>query len=62
MNYTECSINFGQMQNCLVEGYNELHLHWIVGPFETQEIRRNIIGIIIHLKYFPVSDWLKPHA
>ena len=23
---------------------------------------RRIIVIIIHSKYFPVSDWLKPHA
>ena len=21
-----------------------------------------IMGIIIHSKYFPVSDWLKPHT
>ena len=23
---------------------------------------RDIFDIIIHSKYFPVSDWLKPHA
>ena len=27
-----------------------------------KSIENLIIDIIIHSKYFPVSDWLKPHA
>ena len=27
-----------------------------------KSIENLIIDIIIHSKYFPISDWLKPHA
>ena len=30
--------------------------------FKIKKIYDAIYDVIIHSKYFPVSDWLKPHA
>ena len=35
---------------------------YCITPISRCVINRCIINIIIHSKYFPVSDWLKPHA
>ena len=34
----------------------------VQGMIFSNGVLRRITGIIIHSKYFPISDWLKPHA
>ena len=40
-------------------------VYYVIGQLREQRQVQNIEkvnDIIIHSKYFPVSDWLKPHA
>ena len=45
-------------------GYSQLGLTGLVGylPSHIQLALMEQLLIIIHSKYFPVSDWFKPHA